>query len=119
MRPILTLCAFALAFIALTSTAEARRGGSGANGAGSAPAEVFSAHLKGQPRAPAGGVTIDGNFYPGGQFIPAPKANQDAACEGDACEGRQPVRRVGKAVGRKLLAPVRFLRSGCRGGRCG
>lgn len=116
MRPILILCAFVLATLVAIPHADARRGGSCANGACAAPAKVFTADLKGQPRAPAGGVTIDGKHYDGGQFIPAPKANQDAACEGDACAGRQPVRRVGKAVGRKLLAPVRLLRGGCRGG---
>lgn len=113
MRPFVALCAFVLATLAVVPHAEARRGGSCANGACAAPAKVFTADLKKQPRAPAGGVTIDGNFYPGGQFIPAPKANQDAACEGDACEGRQPVR----AVGRKALRGVRAIlppyRRGC------
>lgn len=123
--------AILLSLLVLCSTADARGRSACANGACAAPVKVFTADLKKQHRAPAGGITIlvDGKpqFFKGGQYLPdhyelipvAPKANQDVACEGDACAGRQPVRRVGKAAGRVPSAPVRAIRRGCRGGRCG
>lgn len=92
MRPILALCALALAFIALASTAEARRGGSCANGSCSVSVRTADATPK--------------------DFPLAPKA-AEAACAGDACGSRQPVRRVGKAALRVLSAPVRAIRRGC------
>lgn len=93
--------------LSLTATAEARRG-SCANGQCSVAA---------QPRAPQGGITIDGKVYKPGQFIPTDSASV-AGHESLAADHRRPVRRAGKAVGRALLAPVRLIRRGvCRGCR--
>lgn len=98
--------------LSLTATAEARRG-SCANGACSGGQCSVAAH----PRAPQGGITIDGKVYKPGQFIPTDAASV-AGHESLAADHRQPVRRAGKAVGRVLLAPVRLIRRGvCRGCR--
>lgn len=119
MRP-LTILAVLLACLFFVPNADARRGCRG--GACSAPAAtVQTADLKNQPRAPKGGVTIDGKYYPGGQFISRADAAKLAAQKSENCKNA-PVRAAGKKVlkgaarcVRKVLPPYR----GCRGGRCG